>query len=50
MLRPFAPLARFLRRRTPGSRERLAYRMLQALVVEPQARPLPVRSERRFRD
>jgi len=49
MLRPFAPLARLVRRRAPGARERLAYRMLQALVVEPQARPVPVRSDRRLR-
>jgi hypothetical protein len=49
MLRPFAPFARFLRRRAPGARERLAYRMLQVLVVEPAARPVTVRADRRAR-
>jgi hypothetical protein len=47
MLRPLTTLASFLRRLAPGARERLAYRMLQALVVEPHARPAPIRAERR---
>jgi hypothetical protein len=46
MLRHLTTLACFLRRRTPGARERLTYRMLQALVLEPEARPVLVREER----
>lgn len=47
MLRPLTSLASLLRRRAPGGRERLAYRMLHALAVEPAPRTVPVRAERR---
>lgn len=38
MLRRFTTLARVLRSRVPGARERLTYRMLEALVVKPEPR------------
>jgi hypothetical protein len=38
MLRRFTTLARVLRSRVPGARERLTYRMLEALVVKPERR------------
>jgi hypothetical protein len=47
MLRPVISLASLLRRRVPGARERLAYRMLQALVAEPAPRAVQVQAERR---
>ena len=43
MLRP-SHLARFLRRRSPGARERLVYRLLLAIAAEPGVRPVPVES------
>ena len=49
MLRHLNALACFLRRRSPGARERLTYRMLQVLVVEPEARPAVAREERELR-
>jgi hypothetical protein len=46
MLRPLTSLASLLRRRAPGARERLAYRMLQVLVAEPAPRAVPVQARR----
>jgi hypothetical protein len=47
MLRPLTKLTSALRRRAPGARERLAYRMLQVLVVEPEAHVVRVPVARR---
>ena len=51
MLRRFRTLARVLRSRVPGARERLTYRMLEALLVKPEPRvvraPVPVRGAAR---
>jgi len=41
MLRPFDDLVRFIRRHRPGGRERLAFRLLHSIVVEPVPRPAP---------
>ena len=49
MLRPFDDLVRFIRRHRPGGRERLAFRLLHSIVVEPVPRPAPaVRRESRL--
>jgi hypothetical protein len=45
MLRPFEDLVRLLRRHSPGGRERLAFRLLHSIVVEPLPRPVPSRAE-----
>ena len=45
MLRPFDDLVRFLRRHSPGGRERLAFRLLESIVVEPEPRTVPARRE-----
>jgi hypothetical protein len=45
MLRPFEDLVRFLRRHSPGGRERLALRLLHSIVVEPVPRAAPTRAE-----
>lgn len=45
MLRPFEHLVRSLRRHSPGGRERLALRLLHAIVVEPVPRVVPIRRE-----
>lgn len=43
MLRQLSIITRVLRGHLPGARERLAYRMLQALVVEPEPRVIRAR-------
>ena len=43
MLRHVEDLVRFLRRHSPGGRERLAFRLLHAIVVEPTPRVAPAR-------
>jgi hypothetical protein len=45
MLRLFDQLVRFVRRHSPGGRDRLAYQLLQSIVVEPEARMAPARRE-----
>ena len=45
MLRPFDDLVRFLRRHSPGGRERLAFRLLHSIVVEPTPRAAPAPRE-----
>jgi hypothetical protein len=45
VLQPF-DLFRALRRRAPGARERLAYKLLRAIAVEPELRALLVESRR----
>jgi len=45
MLRPFDDLVRFLRRHSPGGRERLAFRLLHSIVVEPTLRVAPAHRE-----
>ena len=45
MLRLLDDLVRFLRRHSPGGRERLAFRLLHSIVVEPAPRLVPARRE-----
>jgi len=45
MLRPFDDLVRFLRRHSPGARERLALRLLESIVRQPAPRVVPARPE-----
>jgi len=49
MLRLFDDLVRFLRRHSPGGRERLAFRLLHTIVVEPTPRVASARAAGRTR-
>jgi hypothetical protein len=45
MLRHHDDLVRFLRRRSPGRREQLAFRLLHSIVLEPTPRVAPARAK-----